>query len=72
MLAILEGQDAVALEITARERERARARGEAFDDLIDGKMSVFGLDEDVMFRYLEGDGWKWERWERLLLRETPD
>ena len=60
------------LAIQARERERARLRGEVYDDVGDGKMSVFNLTEEAIFRYLETDGWRWERYERLILREMPD
>jgi hypothetical protein len=69
---VLEGRNRATLAITERERERARLRGEAFDDGVDGKLSVFGLNEEALFDWLEKDGWKESRFERLVMREMPD
>jgi len=33
---------------------------------------VFGLDEAALFGWLEDDGWKESRFERLVQRELPD
>lgn len=35
-------------------------------------MSVFGLSEEALFDWLEKDGWKESRFERLVVREMPD
>ncbi|WVR07970.1 hypothetical protein IAU60_005013 [Kwoniella sp. DSM 27419] len=72
ILSVLEGHNPATMAITARERERARLRGEAFLDAVDGKLSVFGLNEGVLFGWLAEDGWKEKGFERLVLREMPD
>ncbi|WWD20397.1 hypothetical protein CI109_104873 [Kwoniella shandongensis] len=72
ILSILEGHNPAALAIRARERERARLRGEPFDEGIDGKLSSFGLNESALFGWLEEDGWKERGFERLVVREMPD
>ena len=69
---MLEGRNRATLAITDRERERARLRGEAYMEGLDGKLSVFGLDERALFDWLEGDGWKESRFERLVQREMPE
>jgi hypothetical protein len=33
---------------------------------------VFGLNEHALFDWLEKDGWKESRFERLVTREMPD
>jgi hypothetical protein len=68
----LEGRNAATLAIVHRERERAKLRGEAFDEAVDGKLSVFGIDEHTLFSWLADDGWKESRYVRLLTREMPD
>lgn len=69
---MLEGRNKATHAITEREKERARLRGEAYDDELDGKLSVFGLNEDALFEWLAHDGWKEARYERLVTREMPD
>lgn len=69
---ILEGRNKATLMIRERERERARLRGEVFDEALDGKLSVFGLNDGAMFDWLENDGWRESRFERLVVRELPD
>jgi hypothetical protein len=69
---ILEGRNAATLAITQREKERAKLRGEAYQEDLDGKLSVFGLNEGALFGWLEGDGWRESRFERLVVREMPD
>jgi hypothetical protein len=69
---ILEGRNKATIAIREREIERARLRGEVFDEALDGKLSVFGLNEEVLFDWLEDDGWKESRFERLVVREMPD
>jgi len=72
ILSVLEGRNAATQAITERERERARLRGEQYEEALDGKLSVFGLAEDPLFEWLENDGWKDSRFERLVTRELPD
>lgn len=69
---MLEGRNKATLAITEREKERARLRGEAFEEELDGKLSVFGLNEDALFDWLASDGWRESRYERLVVREMPD
>lgn len=69
---VLEGRNHATLVITERERERAKLRGEAYEDELDGKLSVFGLNEAALFEWLETDQWKESRYERLVTREMPD
>ena len=69
---MLEGRNEATLAITERERERARLRGETWDDTVDGSLSVFGLNEDALFDWLESDEWRESRFERLVSREMPD
>lgn len=69
---MLEGHNPATLAITRRERERAKLRTEAYTEGLDGKFSVFGLDEKALFGWLEEDGWKESRFERLVQRELPD
>jgi hypothetical protein len=69
---VLEGRNKATKAITERERERARLRGEAFDEQLDGRLSVFGLNEDALFNWLADDGWREARYERLVSREMPD
>jgi len=35
-------------------------------------MSVFGLNEEALFGFLQEDGWRESRFERLVVREMPD
>ena len=72
ILSVLEGRNKATLAITERERERAKLKGEAFQEGLDGKLSVFGLNEDAIFDWLANDGWKEARFERLVTREMPD
>ncbi|WWC92902.1 uncharacterized protein L201_007864 [Kwoniella dendrophila CBS 6074] len=72
ILSVLEGHNPATLAIQSRERERAKLRGETFDDSIDGKLSVFGLNENTLFDWLSNDGWKEKGFERLVTREMPD
>ena len=72
ILSVLEGRNKATLAITERERERAMLKGEAFQEGLDGKLSVFGLNEDAIFDWLANDGWKEARFERLVTREMPD
>jgi hypothetical protein len=72
LLSVLEGRNRATLAITERERERAKLRGEAYNDGLDGTMSVFGLNESALFDWLEKDGWREARFERLVVREMPD
>ncbi|KAK8849766.1 hypothetical protein IAR55_005102 [Kwoniella newhampshirensis] len=72
ILSILEGHNPAALAIRDRERDRARLRGEPFDEGIDGRLSSFGLSETALFGWLEEDGWKERGFERLVVREMPD
>lgn len=72
ILSVLEGRNKATQAIVDRERERARLRGEAYDESLDGKLSVFGLNEEALFNWLQTDGWKESRFERLLVREMPD
>ncbi|RXK37992.1 hypothetical protein M231_04778 [Tremella mesenterica] len=72
ILSILEGRNRATLAITERERERARLRGEVYQEGLDGKLSVFGLNEDALFGWLAEDGWREARFERLVVREMPD
>jgi hypothetical protein len=72
ILSVLEGRNKATLAITEREKQRARQKGEAFDDELDGKLSVFGLNEDALFDWLACDGWRESRYERLVVREMPD
>ena len=60
------------MAITERERERARLRKEPTLEGSDGKLSVFGLNEGALFEWLESDGWKESRFDRLVQRELPD
>lgn len=69
---ILEGRNKATIAIRERERERARLRGEVYDETLDGKLSVFGMNEGALFDWLEDDGWKESRFERLVVRELPD
>jgi hypothetical protein len=69
---VLEGRNRATNAITERERERARLRGEEYEDALDGKLSVLGLHEDQLFEWLEHDTWKDSRFERLVMRELPD
>lgn len=69
---ILEGRNKATIAIREREVERARLRGEVYDEALDGKLSVFGLNEGALFDWLEDDGWKESRFERLVVRELPD
>ncbi|RSH93186.1 hypothetical protein EHS25_007539 [Saitozyma podzolica] len=69
---VLEGRNRATLAITEREKERAKLRGEAYSEALDGKLSVFGLNEHALFAWLEKDGWKESRFERLVTREMPD
>ena len=69
---VLEGRNRATLAIMERERERARLKGEVWDDTVDGTLSVFGLNEDALFDWLETDEWKESRFERLVSREMPD
>lgn len=69
---MLEGRNAATKAITEREIERARLRGEEYEDSLDGKLSVFGLTEGALFDWLEHDGWRDSRFERLVIRELPD
>jgi hypothetical protein len=71
-LSVLEGRNKATLAITEREKQRARLKGEAFDDELDGKLSVFGLNEDALFDWLAADTWRESRFERLVIREMPD
>ena len=72
ILSVLEGRNRATLVITERERERARMRGEQYEDVVDGTLSVCGLNETVLFQWLENDGWRQSRFERLVSREMPD
>ncbi|WWC65933.1 uncharacterized protein I303_108555 [Kwoniella dejecticola CBS 10117] len=72
ILSVLEGHNPATLAIQAREKERAKLRGEIYDDSIDGKLSVFGLNEHTLFEWLANDGWKEKGFERLVTREMPD
>ncbi|KAL1412543.1 hypothetical protein Q8F55_000289 [Vanrija albida] len=72
ILSVLEGRNAATQAITEREIERARLRGEEYEDKLDGKLSVFGLTEGALFDWLEHDGWRDSRFERLVVRELPD
>lgn len=72
ILSVLEGRNRATQLMMEREKERAKLRGEAFDDELDGKLSVFGLNEDALFGWLADDGWREARYERLLSRELPD
>ncbi|WWC73596.1 uncharacterized protein I206_107568 [Kwoniella pini CBS 10737] len=72
ILSVLEGYNSATLAIQLREKERARLRGEIYDDSIDGKLSVFGLNEHNLFDWLSNDGWKEKAFERLVTREMPD
>jgi len=69
---VLEGRNQATQVITEREKERAKLRGEAYGEDLDGKLSVFGLNEGALFDWLESDGWKESRFERLVRREMPD
>ncbi|ORX37609.1 rab-GTPase-TBC domain-domain-containing protein [Kockovaella imperatae] len=69
---VLNGRNGATELILARERERARLRGEAWDDTVDGTLSVFGINEDYLFDWLESEEWKESRFERLVKREMPD
>lgn len=69
---VLEGRNRATLAITEREKERARLKGESFDDELDGKLSVFNLNEDALFDWLVRDGWREARYDRLVTREMPD
>ncbi|BEI81104.1 hypothetical protein CcaverHIS002_0202640 [Cutaneotrichosporon cavernicola] len=69
---VLEGRNAATAAIAERERERARLRGEQYEESLDGKLSVFGLHEDALFDWLAQDGWKESAFERLVVRELPD
>lgn len=69
---VLEGRNKATQAIVERERERARLRGEAYDETLDGSLSVFGLHEGALFDWLAEDGWKESRFERLVTREMPD
>lgn len=60
------------MAIAEREKERARLRGEQYEEALDGKLSVFGLHEDALFDWLSNDGWRDSRFERLCMRELPD
>ncbi len=72
IISVLEGCDRATLAISERERERARLRHEPYIEGVDGKLSVFGLNEAALFDWLEEDGWKESRFERLVQREMPD
>ena len=69
---MLEGRNRATLAIKERERERARLRNEPILEGLDGKLSVFGLNEEALFDWLESDGWKESRFDRLVQRELPD
>jgi hypothetical protein len=69
---VLEGRNRATMTITEREKERAKLKGEAVEESLDGKLSVFGLNEGALFDWLEADGWKESRFERLVKREMPD
>ncbi|GMK56512.1 hypothetical protein CspeluHIS016_0303520 [Cutaneotrichosporon spelunceum] len=69
---VLEGRNAATAAIAERERERARLRGEQYEESLDGKLSVFGLTEDALFDWLAQDGWKESAFDRLVVREMPD
>jgi hypothetical protein len=69
---ILEGRNHATQAIVDREKERAKLRGETYLDELDGKLSVFGLNEQALFDWLADDGWKEARFERLVTREMPD
>ncbi|KAK4685032.1 hypothetical protein P7C73_g5123, partial [Tremellales sp. Uapishka_1] len=71
LLSTLEGRNPASLAIIAREKERARLKGEPWSEGVDGKLSVFGLDEERLFERLEEDGWRESRYERLVQRELP-
>ncbi len=72
IISILEGRNRATLAITEREQERARLRNEPFLQGLDGKLSVFGLNEAALFDWLESDGWQESRFDRLVQREMPD
>jgi hypothetical protein len=69
---VLEGRNRATAAILDREKERAKLRGETFQEVPDGKLSVFGLNEQALFDWLRDDGWKEARFERLVIREMPD
>lgn len=56
----------------AREKERARQKGIPYEADVDGVLTPFGVEEDVLFDVLAHDGWKESRFERLLVRELPE
>ncbi|WVQ84426.1 hypothetical protein IAT38_006578 [Cryptococcus sp. DSM 104549] len=72
VLSVLEGHNPAMMAIAARERERARLKGEPYEEGVDGKLSSFGLSEGSLFEWLEKDGWKEKAFERLVVREMPD
>lgn len=69
---VLEGRNSATAAIIEREKERARLRGETYQEDLDGKLSVFGLNEHALFDWLKDDGWREARFERLVTREMPD
>jgi hypothetical protein len=69
---VLEGRNHATQAITERERERAKLRGETYQEELDGKLSVFGLNEQALFDWMANDGWREARFERLVTREMPD
>lgn len=69
---ILEGRNQATAAILEREKERAKLRGETYQEEQDGKLGVFGLNEQALFDWLQNDGWREARFERLVTREMPD
>lgn len=69
---VLEGRNKATQAIVERERARAKLKGEAYIEALDGTLSVFGLSEEPLFDWLADDGWKESRFERLVTRELPD
>lgn len=69
---VLEGRNKATQAIVERERARAKLKGEAYDEALDGTLSVFGLNEGALFDWLADDGWKESRFDRLVTREMPD
>lgn len=69
---VLEGRNRATAAITEREIERAKLKGQEVEEALDGKLSVFGLHEDALFDWLESDGWRESRFDRLVMRELPD
>ena len=69
---VFDGKNAAALAIVAREKERAKLKGVAYEADVDGVLTVFGVNEDTIFEALGNDGWKESRFDRLLTRELPE